>query len=212
MEAGDSDLAAQQLASVASILLEWMRVDADNCAFGVPLSEVVREAVEFAHYSKCRDELEPALHAVLARAALARAAARLACTSKAVHDAVCQHNADLVGAAGAARCAQAAAMARIADAACSVLLRRKDERIYTGVASLCEAPGDAADWKELADDVEKRVKEAVQATASAMFGVPFANAEDNSLEMRMIATVVGPTIPSQLADVIANILKDALGD
>ena len=132
----------------------------------------------------------------------------MACTSKAVHDAVCQHNADLVGAAGAARCAHAAAMACITASACSVTILRKDERIWLDVASLCEAPDDAADWKELADDVEKRVKEAVQATASAMFG-PLADAEDNSVAMRMVK-VLGP-IPFQLADVIANILEDALG-
>lgn len=172
MEA-DDELAAQQLASVTSILLTWLRADADGGKFGAtPLPDFAQAALAEAAKFRNSGDLEPVLRELLARAALARTAAHLACSSKAVGNAVRQHNADLVGAAGAARWAHAAAMARIVVQMALCVSLYYDERICSSVADLCEVPDDAADWKQLADNVDEYVLNATQDMASAMFGTP----------------------------------------
>lgn len=155
-------------AAVANVLLPWLLADANDSDSPAALdfADAVQDALEAAAEFGNGDELLRALRALLARAAVARVAedvaAGLALTSKEDGDVVRARNADLTGAACAARCAHAAALCRIVrmvaapgDRVCM------DEAVCSRLLALCSRGSEVAlvedsaqVWKQLADDVE----------------------------------------------------------
>ena len=214
MDGGD-ELAAQQLASVAGILLAWLGANAASAGHSMQRLPFAVVALERVSPLGDGDELKTALRALLARTEVARTAARLACTSKAVHSAVSQSYQDLVDAAGAAQFAHAAAMVRIVVSVCSRLGRSpRDCRM---LSLLCNEPATVVDWKTMADDVIEYMKNLPTtamaggprgaATAGAL-GVLAAVAQATAMSRETGGDEAAKQMVSQLVEKIEDLVRD----
>ena len=202
MEAGDK-LAAQQLASVAGVLLAWLGANAASACHSMQRLPFAVVALERVSPLGDGDELKTALRALLARTELARTAARLACTSKTVHSAVSQSNDYFVDAAGAAQFAHAAAMVRIVVSVCSRFggFPHDCRRL---LSLLCKEPATVVDWKLLADEVIAYLKMPTSAGGASMFTVA-AIAQAVALLNRSTHGVEAAT---QMMERIANLVQN----